>query len=205
MRKRLLSTLILAVLILAPAFTSYAAVKTMSDGGEFDAEYYAATYPDVVAVLGTDEEVLYKHYLEYGKAEGRKPYADATSSSSQPTTESTSQSDIIIDLGDGIIFTCDRILECWIVDTYVGSIEVLGAKIVSNESFGSIIGKVSFQYRISDIGYTAPWATIYFLDEDGYELENKPMITKKDTAGETLTVSWYIPAGTKTITIRGGI
>ena len=38
---------------------------------EFDAEFYAATYPDVVAVFGDSPETLYKHYLEYGKAEGR--------------------------------------------------------------------------------------------------------------------------------------
>lgn len=38
---------------------------------EFDAEFYAATYPDVVAVFGNSPETLYKHYLEYGKAEGR--------------------------------------------------------------------------------------------------------------------------------------
>lgn len=53
-------------------------VKTMSDGGKFDATYYAATYPDVVAVLGTNENVLYQHYLMSGKAEGRRPYAEGS-------------------------------------------------------------------------------------------------------------------------------
>lgn len=38
---------------------------------EFDAGYYAAKYPDVVAELGTDPAVLYQHYMTYGKAEGR--------------------------------------------------------------------------------------------------------------------------------------
>ena len=37
----------------------------------FDAEYYAATYPDVVAVLGDDEAVLLNHYLTCGIFEGR--------------------------------------------------------------------------------------------------------------------------------------
>lgn len=202
--KKILSILLLTALVLAPAFDSYAVVKTMADGGKFDAEYYASTNPDVVAALGTDEEVLYKHYLEFGKTEGRKPYADASDSSSHSSTAPTPQSDrIVIDLGSGVTLNCNRILECWIVDTYVGSIEMLGAKIVSNNSFGSTMGKVSFQYKINDIGYAAPWATIYFLDEDGYELDNKSMTTKKETAGETLTVSWYMPVGTKTITIRG--
>ena len=37
----------------------------------FDAEFYASTYPDVVNVLGNSPEALYKHYKDYGKAEGR--------------------------------------------------------------------------------------------------------------------------------------
>lgn len=47
----------------------------MADGQVFDAEYYAKTYPDVVQALGTDADTLYKHYLTYGKKEGRNPYS----------------------------------------------------------------------------------------------------------------------------------
>lgn len=54
--------------------TVFAAPKTMADGGVFDPEYYAQQNPDVVAALGTDENVLYQHYLSNGKAEGRLPY-----------------------------------------------------------------------------------------------------------------------------------
>ena len=42
----------------------------------FDAEFYAAAYPDVVAVFGNSPEALYKHYLDYGKAEGRSCNAE---------------------------------------------------------------------------------------------------------------------------------
>ncbi|MBO5070692.1 MAG: hypothetical protein J6C37_10075 [Roseburia sp.] len=52
-----------------------AAPKTMPDGTVFDAEYYAETYPDVAAAIGTDETSLYNHYVQYGKAEGRKAAA----------------------------------------------------------------------------------------------------------------------------------
>ena len=38
---------------------------------KFDAEFYAKAYPDVVAVFGDSPEALYKHYQDYGKAEGR--------------------------------------------------------------------------------------------------------------------------------------
>lgn len=54
----------------APAGTSGAGIL-------FDAEYYAATYPDVKAALGTDPQKLLDHYLTYGMAEGRIPYAGA--------------------------------------------------------------------------------------------------------------------------------
>lgn len=37
----------------------------------FDVEFYARTYPDVVEVFGDSPEALYKHYLDYGLAEGR--------------------------------------------------------------------------------------------------------------------------------------
>ena len=42
--------------------------------GRFDPAYYAATYPDVVAALGTDSQALLNHYLEHGMKEGRRPY-----------------------------------------------------------------------------------------------------------------------------------
>lgn len=41
----------------------------------FDPVYYAQTYPDVAAVLGTDAEALYNHYVNFGQKEGRIPYA----------------------------------------------------------------------------------------------------------------------------------
>lgn len=53
-----------------------AQTKVMPDGGLFDAEYYAAAYPDVVAVLGTSEAALYQHYVTCGRAEGRQGCAD---------------------------------------------------------------------------------------------------------------------------------
>ena len=37
----------------------------------FNAEYYAALYPDVVAVYGTDPEALYSHFITFGIKEGR--------------------------------------------------------------------------------------------------------------------------------------
>jgi len=49
----------------------------MADGTMFDAQFYAQTYVDVANAVGTDEAALYNHYVNHGKAEGRKAYADA--------------------------------------------------------------------------------------------------------------------------------
>lgn len=87
-RKAFLATTIL-VLGLGCSITAYAQPKTMPDGTVFDAEFYAATYPDVVAVYGTNENSLYQHYLEYGASEGRMAVSASTPNS--PTvTQATS-------------------------------------------------------------------------------------------------------------------
>lgn len=77
--RNLLSKLIGGALLCGIMFfgshsTSWAAPEQMPDGTVFDAEYYAANNPDVVAVLGTDKTVLYTHYQTSGMKEGRLPY-----------------------------------------------------------------------------------------------------------------------------------
>ncbi len=49
-------------------------VKVMKDKTLFDPTFYAAAYPDVVAVFGTNENMLYNHYKKYGKKEGRMAF-----------------------------------------------------------------------------------------------------------------------------------
>ena len=58
-----------------PAQAPASTVKKMSDGGYFDAAYYAQNNPDVVAAVGNSESALYKHYKKYGQKEGRKAFA----------------------------------------------------------------------------------------------------------------------------------
>ena len=41
----------------------------------FDAAYYAATYPDVAAVFGTNADSLFQHYILLGRSELRRPNA----------------------------------------------------------------------------------------------------------------------------------
>ena len=68
-----------AVVMTAGTLSVQAAPEVMADGTVFDAVYYADTYTDVVKVFGTrSADVMYKHYLQYGKKEGRNPVAPGT-------------------------------------------------------------------------------------------------------------------------------
>lgn len=78
MKKKVFATLLALFIAIGGSRTVLAAPEIMPDGTIFDAEYYAEMYPDVVNALGNDLDVLYQHYLTYGKNEGRKASADDT-------------------------------------------------------------------------------------------------------------------------------
>ena len=81
LKKTLISlsaALLAAVGIFAVDIKVEAAPRTMPDGTVFDAEFYAASYPDVVAALGNNADIMYVHYVLFGKAEGRLAVAPGT-------------------------------------------------------------------------------------------------------------------------------
>ena len=57
--------------VVLPLIMSLLFALPVSAADEFDPVYYAANNPDVVAVYGNTPEDLYRHYVEYGKNEGR--------------------------------------------------------------------------------------------------------------------------------------
>lgn len=71
MRKKLIMLAAAMTLALSCSITVCAQPEVMPDGTVFDTEYYAQANPDVAAVLGTDANALYLHYVNFGKAEGR--------------------------------------------------------------------------------------------------------------------------------------
>jgi len=94
--KTFISLCIAGFICLAANMTVQAAPVTMADGNLFDAAFYAATYPDVAAIFGTDPNMLYMHYVLCGKTEGRLPYANGA------TTAQTASG--MITLPDGTLF-----------------------------------------------------------------------------------------------------
>lgn len=71
-----LVAVIMMALVLAGVTGGIAMLQhSMAAPGQFDPIYYAQTYPDVAAALGTDATALYNHYVNFGQKEGRIPYA----------------------------------------------------------------------------------------------------------------------------------
>lgn len=99
--KKVLIIITSLVLTLGCSVCVYAAPKTMKNGDIFDAEVYAALYPDVVAVYGTSESKLYSHYQKYGKKEGRiayipAPTVPAATPAATPATVATTEQQQVI-------------------------------------------------------------------------------------------------------------
>ena len=73
--KAIVSMLLGFVMMACMSLEINAAPKQMPDGNLFDAQFYAETYPDIAAILGMDETLLYNHYILSGRQEGRMPFA----------------------------------------------------------------------------------------------------------------------------------
>jgi len=80
MRKNIIALALTGIVTLGSAFgmtttANAAELDATTATTVFDATYYAETYPDVVAVLGTDANALLAHYLTSGVVEGRNASA----------------------------------------------------------------------------------------------------------------------------------
>ncbi len=74
--KRLIALMLAFVTLNAMIVSSNALEIKDKDGFVFNSDYYAENNPDVVETLGNDPMALYKHFENYGKAEGRIPSED---------------------------------------------------------------------------------------------------------------------------------
>ena len=81
MKKQLTAIVLTVLIVLSSGITTLAAPELRNADGvwiTFDSEYYAANNPDVVAVLGTDANALFQHYITAGQYEGRLCCAPGT-------------------------------------------------------------------------------------------------------------------------------
>lgn len=95
--KRTVMVCLMTAMCMGSSMTALAAPETMPDGAVFDAEYYAEQSPDVVAVLGTERDALYQHYVTFGKNEGRLPYSPDAQIPSDTTSETLPDDELPIE------------------------------------------------------------------------------------------------------------
>lgn len=84
--KKFITTILSGVIILSTFLGCSVNANAISK--DFDPAYYAARYPDVMNALGTDPDVLYKHYVTFGIKEGRFQNA-AEEATGIPNTDTT--------------------------------------------------------------------------------------------------------------------
>ena len=105
-----LVAVIMMALVLAGVTGGIAMLQhSLAAPGQFDPIYYAQTYPDVAAALGTDATALYNHYVNFGQKEGRIPYAggqpgevvDGIASATTETPAVQTPTANTVDIGNG--------------------------------------------------------------------------------------------------------
>lgn len=67
---------VIAAVIMTDLTVSAASVVPEQYSSIFNAEYYAAKYPDLAAAFGSNEAALFNHFLTSGMAEGRQGSAE---------------------------------------------------------------------------------------------------------------------------------
>lgn len=75
-KRNIFLTMLLCFCMLLGSGTSAAAAPAPLTSLTFDADYYYNTYPDLQSTLGYDYNRLYRHYLDFGLAEGRSGSAE---------------------------------------------------------------------------------------------------------------------------------
>lgn len=115
MKKKLMIAIAAMTLALSWSITVCAQPEVMPDGTVFDAEYYAQSNPDVAAVFGTDVGMLYHHYIQFGKAEGRlaaDPAAELSDEEFDAEYYARSNPDVVAALGTDPIVLYQHYIQC---------------------------------------------------------------------------------------------
>ncbi|MCD8038683.1 MAG: hypothetical protein LUE96_06305 [Lachnospiraceae bacterium] len=127
--KRLLISTAAATMLFSSAITANAAQEDL-----FDAEYYAETYPDVVAVFGDDADTLLQQYLNSGITEGR-----SASAYFNALAYKTANTDLAAAFGDDWDAYADHYIEYGVAEgRYAG-----GTRAITDEEYAAAVEKMS--------------------------------------------------------------
>lgn len=247
MRKKLVTLITMAVVFVGSSLSALAAPQTMPDGGVFDPDYYAQQNPDVVAVLGTDANVLYQHYLTSGRNEGRLPYASGVaatpsqglidnfdaafyastypdivailgndpnvlykhyisagkaegrmpnSSFMAAATDTNASGDFSMSIGHGITFTSPKEVTTYSSRGKVyGKVSPVAAKYIPDW----LSPEVSVQIKVNEMNTNSCMFIFTFYDAQGFMLDDNAIFVNRKQVGSVVTDTAYIPKGTVTI------
>ncbi len=168
---RLLVLLILtAGIFLTGKISAKAAPLAMPDGTVFDPVYYAETYPDLKTAFGYNGGLLWKHYVTFGRNEGRICTASPSAVGSvlvmsdgtlfDPTFYAQSNPDVVAALGDSAPSLWNHYVKFGRGEgrlAYPGEVKL---------SVGNVNLNVPYPYYIK-INRAACTVTVYGADENG--------------------------------------
>ncbi|MCD8038663.1 MAG: hypothetical protein LUE96_06200 [Lachnospiraceae bacterium] len=129
LQKRLLISTAAATMLFGSAITANAAQEDL-----FDAEYYAETYPDVVAEYGNDADTLLEQYLGSGITEGRSANAYFNA-----LAYKTANTDLAAAFGDDWDAYADHYIEYGVAEgRYTG-----GVRAITDEEYAAALAKMT--------------------------------------------------------------
>lgn len=136
----------------------------------FDPVFYAASYPDLAAALGTDPQVLLNHYLNYGMKEGRLPYRGAEPGAAvEGTGQPSAAASEAVPVTGRYIDRVPAILES-LYQTYETTRTKQRATLVLPKGVTAIVDESDVEQDDGEGGiYTQSWK-IYIYGNDAYRL-----------------------------------
>ena len=154
----------------------------------FNAEFYAAKYPDVVNAVGNSDEALYKHFVEYGINEGR-----TCSAQLNPKMYRDNYSDISAAFGDDWDDVVKHYFNQGIKEnrkSFVSQADLELQNAIDNghlaladsKDKSSIVNSVEVALKAaaaSDNGYAVDPATGIIADKDGHALIPWPTVQEE--------------------------
>lgn len=210
MKRFLLTGILVSSIFFTLSENVNAAPKVMPDGTTFDAEFYANTYPDVKSAVGNDEAALYNHYVQHGKAEGRKATATSTTPASttyqdnfDPVFYANTYPDLKAAFGNDAKALYNHYITCGKAEGRKGCASSV-ATTVTNSSVPvktpPIVEKMATALANYDFRALSSYAESY----DSYNKDIEPfMVKQKDSNG--LSAKYYqLPSSIGNITLGFG-
>ena len=100
------------------------ATNIKAQASDFDPEFYASQYPDVVAAYGKDPNALYSHYITFGKNEHRYKNAEEAAAGGQDNADTSDVPSTYVDVD----------IDNQVMNYYVNGVSILSSPVVTGNT-----------------------------------------------------------------------